>query len=508
MQPKIMTTNDAWTSAATAEYSPPDMSLLEVARHQPPPFPAEVFGPAWEKWLRLTAEGAAAPVDYVGAALLAGAASLIGNARWAHVWATWNEPPILWLTLVGPPSAGKSPALDPVLGLLRQIEKDMQPDWDAKIRQWQGDVEAARVRREEWQRAVAEATKSGTQIPVKPDEADEPIEPARPRLVMGDCNEASLCRVLQVQPKGLLLTRDELSAWLGGMDRNGGGGAERAFYLEAWRGRGHTIDRVKFEGKPITIERLTLSVLGGMQPDKLVSSVLSGADDGLSARFLYVWPAMVPFTRPKSIADNAFASAAFNRLAGLRMTTDDLGALVPVYLPLSDEAATLLEKYAAKNRDVVAGEFGLMAGFVGKMPANAVRLALVHELLWWAGGEDAYEPETVSAAAMEASLGLLEEYFVPMGRRSFMDAGLPEDVRLSKSMARWIIKNSVRSFNKRDVYRTGAIPGLNNAAKADAALACLEGAGWVSHAQRREGSAGRLQDNYQVNPLVFEKVPA
>ena len=65
-----------------APWPAPDMSLVSSERRDPPPFPAEVFGP-WGDWIAAAAECKGAAPDYVGHALLTVAGSLIGNTRWA-----------------------------------------------------------------------------------------------------------------------------------------------------------------------------------------------------------------------------------------------------------------------------------------------------------------------------------------------------------------------------------------------------------------------------------------
>src|SRR6478672_408743 len=100
----------------------PDMSVLRHGRREPPVFPLEVFGNFWSEWIIVAAAGSSAPVDYTGCTLLASASTLIGHARWVSPWNGWSEPPILWIANVGDPSSGKSPAADPIIRVLRNIE--------------------------------------------------------------------------------------------------------------------------------------------------------------------------------------------------------------------------------------------------------------------------------------------------------------------------------------------------------------------------------------------------
>jgi hypothetical protein len=67
-------------------------------------------------------------------------------------------------------------------------------------------------------------------------------------------------------PRGLLLVRDELSGWLGGFDRYGGGGSDRAFALEMYGGRSYVVDRMK-SPEPMRIRHLSVGVRAQNLPD-------------------------------------------------------------------------------------------------------------------------------------------------------------------------------------------------------------------------------------------------
>jgi hypothetical protein len=82
-------------------------------------------------------------------------------------------------------------------------------------------------------------------------------------------------------PRGLLLVRDELSGWLGGFDRYGGGGSDRAFALEMYGGRSYVVDRMK-SPEPMRIRHLSVGVCAQNLPDAVgqALSVLKAAEAG------------------------------------------------------------------------------------------------------------------------------------------------------------------------------------------------------------------------------------
>ena len=176
------------------DYPAPDMSWLQTTRHPAPPFPVEIFGP-WKNWVEQTAEGAAAAVDYVAGGLLAAAASLIGNARWARAWDSWNEACALWIALVGSPSTNKSPATDSIKRLLREIENSLATLYQDALRDWKGMEQAAKCRHAAWEADVAKAVENKGTPPPQPLDAVAPPKPARPRLVVGDITQEKVCAV-------------------------------------------------------------------------------------------------------------------------------------------------------------------------------------------------------------------------------------------------------------------------------------------------------------------------
>ena len=224
---------------------------------------------------------------------------------------------MLWVADVGPPSSGKSPAIDAVADLMRKLEVELNEDFADRRRQWKTDKLEAETRRALWEDEAKEAVKKGHKPPLMPFDCEEPDPPHERRLLINDVTPEKLVRLAAVNPFGLVHQRDELAGWLGGMDRYGGAGSERALWLEAFGARPFVLDRVK-DAKPIRADALAVGIVGGIQPDRLASLVLAGDDDGLAARILYVWPDVGPPRRPDRAADDA---AALRRCAGSRGLT-------------------------------------------------------------------------------------------------------------------------------------------------------------------------------------------
>ena len=489
---------------AAARFDPwptPDMSILET-RRPPPSFPADLLGPFWSGWLADAAEGAGAPLDYVAAALLSVAAAAIGNARWSSPWKGWAEPPILWAAAIGDPSSGKSPAIDPLQSLARDLESEWLPDHQDARRIWEAEKIAATVAAEKWKRDAKDAAEIGRPPPPMPAEAESPPEPARRRLIVSDATPEALAGVLVGNPKGALLFRDELAGWLGNMNRYSGAG-ERQMWLEAYGGRPYVIDRVKHGGQPLVIDRLSVSVLGGMQPDRLVE-VLNDADDGLSARFLWFWPMPIPPARPMRVVDMNAARIALRKLANLSLLTDQEGNAKPAMVAFTEPAADFFSSWRGTHHAMAAGLTGAQASAWGKNPGHIVRLALVIELLWWcAETEGGTAPTLISQDAVMAAAALVEDYFKPMAARALGDSAVSMDDRGAANLAKWILSDSPERINLRQVRRTAGLAGLREAGPIAKAAGELVNAGWLRPAPERAGTTpGRAKGDFLVNPKI------
>ncbi|MEO6151671.1 MAG: DUF3987 domain-containing protein [Croceibacterium sp.] len=487
-------------------WSVPDMTVLNAGRRSPVPMPAELLGPAWGL-LGDIAEGTCTPVDYPAIAFIAACASLIGGKRKVRPYATsaWAEPCILWVGVVGDPSSRKSPALDAVTGPLRDVERDNADQHKLALRGYQELAERAKASRTHWQDAVKKADKEGARTPMMPNEAVEPDEPRRRRTILMDSTPEAVGAILEGNPQGTMHFRDELAGWLTSFDRYSPGGRE--FWLESYGGRPFVIDRKGALKGPICIPFNGVSVLGGIQPAKLASALLSSPDDGLVARFLWAWPDKLSvIRRPRQAADMAALENVYRRLEGLQWGTDGDGRQTAITLALSDSAADIFERWEQDNAGVDDDASALFKSFVGKMNGAVLRLALVAELSRWAwvGGT---EPTSVSAEALIAAAAWVDDYAKPMAERVYGDAALPVAERDASVLAKYIRKAKLKTINKRELKRSphkSRLPNLRDVQAMDAAVELLVDAGWLLASPSREGGhVGRERQDYLVNPAVL-----
>lgn len=461
----------------------------------------DVLGPRLAQWVEDAAEAKGAPPDYVFAALLAVAGATIGNARWISPWHGWSEPPIIWAMCIGLPSAGKSPAIDAVLQPLRQAERSLREAAQADAQAWAEKAELAKQVKAAWQENVKAALKADEVPPSRPKEADAGAAPHIPRLVVNDGTIERLGAIIAQQPRGTLQMRDELAGWLEAMNRYSGGG-DRQFWLEAFGGRGFNVERVSRD--PLTIDRLTIGVVGGIQPDRLKSLLFKVDDDGLLARFLPIWPNPAPLRRPQAWADEALIDLALEKLLALDLLKNDSGAEHPKLISFAEDAQGLMVDFRLKARGWEGKAEGLMLSFIGKLPGLAARLSLVLSCLDHAA-EDAEEPHQITALEFSRAAHLIETYFLPMAERAYAEAAAPKADRIARRLVGIIRQQGWQSFTARDVMRLDRA-GLGSKAELDPALATLEEGECIRPVDAPPNpQGGRPQRLYAVNPALHRE---
>lgn len=473
-----------------------DLSVLRTHARPAPALPLQTFGATWSKWIAEAASAAACPADYIVAALLPAASAVIGNARWAQAVPGWKEPPHLWCAAVGESGQGKSPGADIIYShVVPSIETWMAREHTDLLADLREKAMQNAARPGGWGKGVG-------MFAQPPPEFVEQLDRPSPRFLLNDVTIEKVASVVATAaPKGLLMSRDELSGWFLGMGAYNSGA--RAFWLETYGGRPYRVDRAG-RPEPIVVPHLAVAWHGGIQPARLARVMLE-ADDGLLARFCWSWPDPVPFKLTKTTPDADFAIRAFDRLRMLDMAppTGPASAAEPIVVPLSDEAHADLEKFAQDMQDMQNGSGGLLASAFGKARGLTLRLSLVLEYLAWAAEEGiAAAPARISHTAFLAAASLVRDYFLPMAERVYGDAATTPQQRNTAVLARWIAKTKPTEVHVRPLQRVVRLPGLVDAEAIHAACKALVDAGWLEF-PARGSREGRARAAYAVRPELW-----
>jgi hypothetical protein len=399
------------------------------------------------------------------------AASCIGNSRTIRLKGTWEEPAVVWSTLVADSGTLKSPALQKVVEHLFRIQKRLFQEFKEK----QG----------EYQEALQDYKETKRQSDEEDAEPGEPPEkPRLRRVICSDTTIEKLAEILEDNPRGVLVVRDEQAGWFGSFTRykSQSGCSDLPYWLEMHRAGHILIDRKTTERKNICVERAAVSVTGGIQPGALKRALTTEfLDAGGGARILMAMPPK----RPKLWSEVEIAPEVeqayhdiVEKLLALNLTTNGAGECVPHALRLSAGAKDAWSKfYNAWGKEQVAVE-GELAAAYSKLEGYAARFALIHHVVSKvAGGEDELAP--VGEESINVGV-TLSRWFANEARRIYAVLSETDDERDTRRRVEFI-RSRGGAITARDLQRSNGRK-YRKVEDADKALESLAQAGlgeWV-----------------------------
>src|SRR5713101_761603 len=469
-----------------------------------PAFDAHLLPGALAPWLADIADRAQCPPDFVAVGAVVAAAAVIGRqiAIRPKRADDWTVIPNLWGLAVGRPGLMKSAALAEALRPLAPLMADARLAYERERVTHRFRHAEHRAREQALTRRLREAVAQ-----------DDPTEvpPLRERrYVVNDTTVEKLGELLNQNPNGLLLFRDELSGFLRLMARPGHEN-DRGFYCEAWNGTGaYTYDRL---GRgTLRIEAACVSVLGGIQPGPLAAylheTFAGGGDDGLLQRFqLAVFPDPPPRWRhidrwPDAEARTR-AFAIYRQLATLDLAALGAEELTPAerpFLRFAPDAQARFDAWRAALEATLRREddhpvlLSHLAKYRSLMPSLALIIHLIDAVDRGTGGP-------VSGAAAEQAAAWCT-YLDAHARRLY--ASVTDPARVAAALlARKVARGRLPTpFTARDVYRN-AWTGLTEPRVVRHALAMLAELGWLRAEAARAGEGGRPTVRWHINPTVL-----
>jgi len=442
------------------------------------------------------AESLQCPIEFVAVPMIAAAGGVIGKQLAIQIKPGWRETPILNAGIVGRPSTHKSPALQPTMMILNQLEKRQREAWqeETKLHAIEREVQQATAKSAK-QRAVTAMNKGdkGKARQLLSEALEEPDTPPEPRLVITDSTTEKVGMIAEGNPRGLILFRDELAGWLATLDQRGREN-DRTFYLESWNGNiVVNVDRV---GRgSLRIEGLAITIIGGIQPGKLeayVRGAVQGgmSDDGLIQRLqMSVYPD-VPSSWRWSEAETdpgAYQQAfqTFERLESLDLDATGAEGNATKFLRFTEDAQALFIEWMTKLtlRLRSDSESPHMESHLAKYPALAARLSLVLHL---ADGNTGPVSDRALAMALDWC-----EYLESHARRIYAPS---IDPSISTAHAIAAKRKDIKTgFTARDIYNR-QWSGLSEAKTVQAGLELLIDHGWI--AEREIETGGRPTVRY------------
>lgn len=493
----------------------PDPEPLKRVLKPVQPFDLSLLPDSLRPWVSDLADRMQCPPDFIAVTAMVAMAAVIGKKVAIRPKAKddWRIVVNLWGLLIGRPSVMKTPALNEGLKFLERLETMARDRYRTDLDAWRVEKEVQTIRVEGAKTAAKRALKGGRTHDAKnllsqAMEAQATI-PTRHRYMVTDTTVEKLGELLNQNANGLLLKRDEIVSFLRNLDREDRA-HERGFYLEAFNGDGrYTYDRI---GRgTIEIESVTLSMIGTIQPGRLVAYThaalsMDHNDDGLIQRFqLAVYPDTLSQWRYRDRGPDREAQQTvwdvFQCLDTLTPPIDPEEPGQPFALRFSAEAQTLFISWLSTlEKRLRADELHpAMESHLTKYRSLAPSLALILHL---AEGH-AWEPVGVEVTAKAfAWCTYLQSHMSRIYGAAVDQARIAAGSLLAKIVAGKLPS----TFSVKDVQQKGW-SGLDTTPTARAALEIL-----VDHAylyaikHHRPGIRGRPSLHYLVNPKTHRAV--
>ena len=370
----------------------------------------------------------------------------------------WMESARIWTALIGDPSTKKTPITRTAARPLVKIDDELWDKYTDALARYN---------------ALDKEKKKGA----------EP--PPQVRLRLEDTTIEAAQEVLKDTPGGVLLLQDELSGWFGSMDKysgHRGAAKDRGFWLQAWNGGSYAFNRVS-RGAGM-VGNLSVSVLGGIQPELIRKVAADTHDDGLLQRLfpIVLRAATVGIDAPISTATGAY-NTLVEKLYALTPGSISFwgaGASFHNHLEFDAAAQAVRQELERKHLDLMKLEVlnKKLAAHIGKLDGLFARLCIIWHCVENCGGDI---PRHITAATARRVADFLHQFLLPHTLAFYSGVlALADDHDRLAAVAGFILAHKLTRVTNRDIARGDrTMRGLTRH-ETEEVFEQLEALGWLS----------------------------
>ena len=302
----------------------------------------------------------------------------------------------------------------------------------------------------------------------KEDRGAKPPPPTR--FILNSTTIEAASEILSRQDRGVLLVHDELSSFIGSLDRysNGAGGGDRAFWLMAHNGGPYVVDRV---GHTRSIKNLCVSILGGIQPERFKEFADIMAD-GLTQRFI---PTIITRGQVPGEVENDLPAMLFHDLIGFLINHK------PMTFELNGPARAATEAFFREAYDFEEAAESLGQGFaswVGKLPGYLGTFSLLLHVI--ENKQDAASLQIGEATVQRASRIILD-FVIPHGRTFYQNIIGADGGDDARAIGSYLLTCEQTRFTISDLrWNIGALREVRNQWDMRGKLAPFVTGGWLT----------------------------
>jgi len=382
---KIITYNNSDNAEYGTAIEPKPIKKREVK--ELPKITKDMLPTQISRWVVDISERIESPLD-IGAV---NALSLIGNLVGNRVGIKpkkydydYLEYPNLWGMVIGSPSMKKSPVFSQISKSVNRIQADEAINHKKDLEQYLSDMELYDIAKKEF----LKQSKTNKDEKPKKFTMEQPKKPIRIEHFTQDATIEKIGVIIDENPKGLLILRDELSGFLKSLDSKGKE-ENRSFFLTGWSSGNYKIDRMGRD--QIYIPKLTLGVLGNIQPSLIKQYVYDAMKGNKADGFLQRFQLLV-FAEPIEVkgidrVPNTTARDEFDNVIKYILKTEEFeGATVneynqESYYSYSDDAQIAYSLwYVSNDKEARQSDNEALESHLAKFPKLINSLALIFHI--------------------------------------------------------------------------------------------------------------------------------
>jgi len=471
------------TDAKPAATTKPDPKPVDLwGKFEPPDLPRGLLPPLIEAFAFTMGDQMGADAAGIAMACLCVCGAAISDSIKVKVkrHADWYESARIWVSVVGAPSTKKTPILNAAARPLCAIDSRMLSDWIHAVNRFN---------------ALAPEDKKGKS------------PPPQKRLRIEDVTIEAAQVVLEGSTEGILCLQDELSGFFGSMDKYSGGkgaSADRAFWLKSYNGGQYAINRV---GRGTSLlDNLSVSLLGGIQPEPIRKIAAEAQDDGLLQRMLPIILKTAVMGKDEPVPD---VGRRYSELIQYLNRLKPSGCCSMGTLEFDDAGQAIRTRQEERHLSLMSSETvsRKLASHIGKYDGIYARLCVIwhcikHCTVDPTDNFDAGQPlpSKIDAATAQEVADFMEQFLLPHAVAFYFGTlGLSDNHDRLCAIASYILAHQLDKISNRDVQRGDrAMRGLEDK-DIRPLFEQLEAMGWLGRVPNARPS---MQPIWQVNPMV------
>lgn len=450
-------------------------------KFHPPALPAGLLPPVIETFARVQSELMGVDPGGLAAAALAVCAAAIPDSIKLQVKQhdeSWTESARLWVALIGDPSTRKTPMISQAVRPLTRIDAALYRNYAQAMA--------------EFEALPKEDQKVATR-------------PRQTRLRIEDTTIEAAQEVLKDSPEGVLCIQDELSGWFGAMDKysgNRGSAKDRGFWLQSFNGGQYALNRIA-RGAGF-IENLSVSMLGGIQPDPLRRIAGDSVDDGLLQRLfpIVLRPATLGQDKPTPDVVGRYGALveALHSLTPPVFGGGNVGRLLPTVMRFDAGAHEVRRALERRHLELMGAECfnKKLAAHVGKYDGLFARLCIIWHCVEHA--EAGAPPSIISVDIAQRVATFLHRFLLRHSIAFYAGImGLSDDHDRITAVAGYILAHKLEVVTNRDVQRGDRTMRGIERHDIQRILEQLDALGWLTQVA---GKRPTDPPHWKVNPAV------